>query len=165
MGILNRRFSDKVPGVEDVQDIVENMLIKVGQSEASKAYILYRGKRAEIRDAKKVIGVVDDLKLSINAVRVLERRYLRKDERRQVVETPGQLFRRVAKAVAAADARYGKSPAEVSASEEEFYSLMTDMLFLPNSPTLMNAGTPMGQPLSVFRSPGRGLHGEHIRSS
>jgi ribonucleoside-diphosphate reductase alpha chain len=150
---LNSRFPDKIPGVEDVQDIVENVLIKESQGDAAKAYILYRQERARIREAKAALGMEDDLKLSINAASVLERRYLRKDENRHVAETPGQMFRRVAATIAAADSGYGKTPAEVSALAEEFYSLMTDFLFLPNSPTLMNAGTSMGQLSACFVVP------------
>ena len=150
---LSSRFSDRIPGVEDVQDAVEQALIKAGQFEAAKAYILYRERHAEMRDAKKIIGVADDLKLSVNAVSVLERRYLIKDSNQRVVETPGQLFRRVAHAIAAADARYGKSAQEISSLEDSFYSLMTEFLFLPNSPTLMNAGTSMGQLSACFVVP------------
>jgi ribonucleoside-diphosphate reductase alpha chain len=151
--ILADRFANDVPSVEDVQDIVEGVLISSGQADAAKAYIIYRERRSEIREAKKALGVVDDLKLSVNAISVLERRYLRKDEKLRVIETPGQLFRRVAHSVAAADAGYGKSPQEVAAVEAEFYSMLSSFLFLPNSPTLMNAGTSMGQLSACFVVP------------
>jgi len=150
---LETKFSREIPSVEDVQDAVEKALIKAGQSEAAKAYILYRERHTEIREAKKVLGVTDDLKLSVNAVSVLERRYLIKDSDLRVVETPGQLFRRVAHAIAAADARYGKSAQEVCTLEDTFYSLFTEFLFLPNSPSLMNAGTSMGQLSACFVVP------------
>ena len=74
---------------------------------AAKAYILYRQKRAEIREAKRYLGVADDLKLSVNAVEVLKKRYLRRDERGLVVETPGEMFERVAAHVSQAESRYG----------------------------------------------------------
>jgi len=64
---IDERFGDRTPGVEDIQDTVEEVLIRAGQSEVAKAYILYREKRAEVRGAKKRMGVSDDLKLSINA--------------------------------------------------------------------------------------------------
>ena len=151
--IVDKRFRDKIPGVEDVQDIVEDVLIKAGESEVAKSYILYRERRAEIRDTKKIIGVSDDLKLSINAVRVLERRYLRKNEKRDVVETPSEMFGRVARAVAEADMRYGKSKEDAARVDEEFYGMMSGLEFLPNSPTLMNAGTDMGQLSACFVVP------------
>ncbi|MCX9010646.1 MAG: ATP cone domain-containing protein, partial [Candidatus Methanoperedens sp.] len=131
-----------IPGVEDVQNIVEEVLIKNGYAAAAKAYILYREKRAQIRRAKQFFGVKDELKLSVNAVRVLERRYLRKDEHGNVVETPLELFRRVAKAIAL-------DPE----SEEGFFDLLVRLEFLPNTPTLMNAGTDLGQLSACFVIP------------
>ncbi|MEM3018145.1 MAG: adenosylcobalamin-dependent ribonucleoside-diphosphate reductase, partial [Candidatus Bathyarchaeia archaeon] len=141
---IRRRFEGSLPGVEDVQDVVEKALMREGLTDVAKAYILYRKKRAEIREAKRFLGVQDELKLTVNAVSVLERRYLLKDSDGRVVETPSQMFRRVAKAVAAVDAQY-ESPEKAAESEEEFYRVMTSLEFLPNSPTLMNAGTRLGQ--------------------
>jgi len=93
------------------------------------------------------------LKLSNNAIEVLKRRYLKKDEEGNIIETPEELFRRVATAIAQIDALYGKSEKEVNKTKEEFYELMTSLLFLPNSPTLMNAGTPLGQLSACFVLP------------
>lgn len=131
-----------IPGVEDVQDIVEEVLIKNGYAAVAKAYILYREKRAQMRRAKGFFGVRDELKLSVNAVRVLERRYLLKDDMGNVIETPTELFRRIAKAIAL-------DPE----SEEEFQSMLTNLEFLPNTPTLMNAGTDLGQLSACFVIP------------
>ncbi|MEM2965052.1 MAG: vitamin B12-dependent ribonucleotide reductase [Candidatus Bathyarchaeia archaeon] len=150
--LLSERFKEQIPGVEDVQDIVEEVLIDEGYADVAKAYILYREKRAEIRRVKSFIGVKDELKLSLNAVSVLERRYLLKDEEGRVVETPAQMFRRVAKAIAAVDRRYDPE-ADVKAVEEEFYNVMANLEFLPNSPTLMNAGTDIGQLSACFVIP------------
>ncbi len=149
---LERDFRDKTPTVEEVQDIVEKVLIEIRHSDAAKAYILYRRKRTELREAKKFFGVRDDLKLGVNAVKVLERRYLLKDERGQVVETPSEMFRRVAKTVASVEKIYDKK-ADLRAWEESFYRLLSDFLFLPNSPTLMNAGTSIGQLSACFVIP------------
>jgi ribonucleoside-diphosphate reductase alpha chain len=143
----------EVPSVEDVQDVVEQVLIAEGLSEIAKAYILYRQQRADIRGLKKVIGVKDDLKLSLNAAEVLKRRYLLKDERGKVIETSGQMFERVAEAIAKADLKYGKSKEEVKEIESSFYQLMSHLEFLPNSPTLMNAGTELGQLAACFVLP------------
>ena len=150
--IVEERFKDKIPTVEDVQDIVERVLIKNGYAEVSKAYILYRHKRAELRQKKSLLGVKDDLKLTLNALSVLERRYLQKDDEGNVIETPAQMFRRVAKAVAAPDALYDRG-ADLKATEKEFYDVMTRLEFLPNSPTLMNAGTEIGQLSACFVLP------------
>jgi len=150
--ILEERFAGKIPGVEDIQDIVENVLIEGGYSEVAKAYILYRNRRTQIRETKKIMGVTDDLKLTINAIRVLERRYLLKDVHGNVVETPSQMFRRVAKAIASADKAYDPT-ADLKRVEETFYRVMANLEFLPNSPTLMNAGTEIGQLSACFVIP------------
>ncbi|MEL7602841.1 MAG: vitamin B12-dependent ribonucleotide reductase [Bacillota bacterium] len=91
------------------------------------------------------------MELSKNAVTVLERRYLTKDEHGKLVETPDQLFRRVANAIAAADTGFGASDTRDTA--EEFYDLMASKRFMPNSPTLMNAGKPLGQLSACFVLP------------
>ncbi len=150
--LVERNTGAETPTEECVQDAVEKTLIANGEAEAAKAYILYRRERAEVRAAKKLIGVSDDLKLSVNAACVLERRYLIKDDRGDIVETPGGMFRRVARAVAQADVNY-RSAADAEKAEEEFYELMTRFEFLPNSPTLMNAGTEMGQLSACFVLP------------
>ena len=150
--ILEERFVGEVPGVEDIQDIVEDVLIRNGYSNVAKAYILYRNMRTRIRETKSILGVKDDLKLSLNAVRVLERRYLIKNIRGEVVETPSQMFRRVAKAVALADKFYDAN-ANLEKVEDEFYRVMVNLEFLPNSPTLMNAGTEIGQLSACFVLP------------
>jgi ribonucleoside-diphosphate reductase alpha chain len=150
--LLNLRFEDKIPSVENIQDLVEEALIRNGYADVAKAYILYRQKRTEIREYKKFFGVVDDLKLGVNAIQVLKNRYLMKDEEGKVVETPKQMFRRVAKAVAKADLIYDKN-VDVESAEETFYQVMADREFLPNSPTLMNAGTKLGQLSACFVLP------------
>ncbi|XCH46264.1 vitamin B12-dependent ribonucleotide reductase [Thermodesulfovibrio sp. 3907-1M] len=93
------------------------------------------------------------VELTDNAIEVLKRRYLKKDEEGKIIETPEELFRRVAIAIAQIDAMYGKSEKEVNKTKEEFYELMTTLKFLPNSPTLMNAGTPLGQLSACFVLP------------
>src|SRR3989304_421584 len=93
------------------------------------------------------------LSLTQNALKVLEKRYLKKNEEGKIVETPEELFRRIAKAITSADARYGKSTEEVKELETEFYSMLTTMEFLPNSPTLMNAGRRLGQLSACFVLP------------
>ncbi len=93
------------------------------------------------------------IQLASNARTVLERRYLAKDEAGDIVETPEQLLRRVAHTVALAEERYGASPDQVAATEDRFYELMRSLLFLPNSPTLGNAGRPLQQLAACFVLP------------
>jgi len=91
--------------------------------------------------------------LSPNSLKVLEKRYLKRDEEGNVIETAENLFRRIAVTIASADSAYGKSDAEVLSTEEEFYSMITSLEFLPNSPTLMNAGRRLGQLSACFVLP------------
>lgn len=93
------------------------------------------------------------LALSPNALKVLEKRYLKKDMEGKVTETAEDLFKRVASSIAQADAVFGRSKQEVKKTEEEFYSLITALDFLPNSPTLMNAGRRLGQLSACFVLP------------
>lgn len=93
------------------------------------------------------------ISLTTNAIKVLEKRYLKKNEEGAIVETPHELFKRVAKSVAAADLRYGKSDIETDALAESFYEMITSLYFLPNSPTLMNAGRRLGQLSACFVLP------------
>jgi ribonucleoside-diphosphate reductase alpha chain len=104
-----------------------------------------------MKQAAKEMGNV--FNLSQNALTVLEKRYLKRNEEGKVIETPESLFRRVARHVASADAFYGKAEVEVKRVEEEFYELMTSLVFLPNSPTLMNAGRRLGQLSACFVLP------------
>jgi ribonucleoside-diphosphate reductase alpha chain len=96
--------------------------------------------------------VIFGIRLSDNALRVLERRYLMKDGEGRVIETPQELFRRVARHIASAELIYDPK-ADVSFYEEAFYKLMENLEFLPNSPTLMNAGRELGQLSACFVIP------------
>ena len=96
--------------------------------------------------------VVSGIELSGNSLRVLEKRYLGKNQRGEVIETPQELFRRVARHIASAESLYDTG-ADISAIEEIFYQLMTNLEFLPNSPTLMNAGRELGQLSACFVIP------------
>ncbi len=92
------------------------------------------------------------MRLSENAIKVLEKRYLIKDEEGKVLETPQQMFERVASAVAKADLIYNPD-ANTKQIQDKFYEMMSELNFLPNSPTLMNAGRALGQLSACFVLP------------
>ncbi|MBS1242498.1 MAG: ribonucleotide-diphosphate reductase subunit alpha [Nitrospirae bacterium] len=93
------------------------------------------------------------LRLSENSLKVLEKRYLKRNEDGTVVETAVDMFQRVARTIAQADANYGKTPDVIDRTAQEFYRMMTSLEFLPNSPTLMNAGRELGQLSACFVLP------------
>ncbi|PCN50962.1 ribonucleoside-diphosphate reductase [Candidatus Geothermarchaeota archaeon ex4572_27] len=213
----------EIPTVEGVQDIVEKVLMDNGLWIVAKAYILYRQKRAEIREEKKRILQKDaldevDKAFDVNALRVLAARYLRKDEKGRLLETPKQLFTRVAVHVTLPDLLYdprvfskegGQPKHEVpefrpeewegklsigkyelnryhlealyrlyrrlnderkmkvpwtrilemlmngefdmyERNVEQYYKLMVEKKFLPNTPALANFGNPLGMGSACF---------------
>jgi len=136
---LMRPASPKPPDKEAIESIVTEIL-------AEKASI-----RQDIEN-RPVELPPTELKLTENAMVVLEKRYLQKDNRGNVIETPEQLFRRVARYIASAESTFDKS-AKVDEWERAFYKMMTSLEFLPNSPTLMNAGRDLGQLSACFVLP------------
>src|SRR5918994_4226878 len=97
-----------IPSVEDVQDIVESILIEEGLSDTAKSYILYRHERRKIRDEKmKILNKKDldevDKAFDVNSLRVLSSRYLLRNENNEIIESPKQMFERVAILVAIPD--------------------------------------------------------------
>jgi len=147
--LLEEKFKERIPSVEDAQDIVVEVLKKNGYEKIAEEYQDYRKKKEEIRKLKEKLGIVEP-KLTVNALEVLNKRYLLKDETERIVETPAQLFMRVAEAVAKVDGKYGGDPREM---EKIFYGMMTRLEFIPNSPTLFNAGTEIGQLSACFVLP------------
>ncbi len=95
---------------------------------------------------------MDGVQLTPNAITVLRKRYLKKDREGNVLETPEELFRRVARNIAQAD-HYYQPETDLRSIEEEFYDLMVSLDFLPNSPTLMNAGRELQQLSACFVLP------------
>ncbi|MEJ2728423.1 MAG: adenosylcobalamin-dependent ribonucleoside-diphosphate reductase, partial [Deltaproteobacteria bacterium] len=128
--------------VSFIEKMIEAKLMEFGLTKPSPIHL------------DKSIFVKNRLNLSENAIRVLKRRYLRKNRKGKVIETAEQMFHRVAQHIAKAEKDYGnKSVEEINRWEEIFFDMMADAKFLPNSPTLMNAGRPLGQLAACFVLP------------
>lgn len=131
-----------VPEVEQVQDLVEIALIEAGLAKTAKAYILYREEHRQLREAQKQIlnGRTTKLPFSLNALKVVAKRYLQRDENDLPVETPEEMYWRVAKSLAEVERKYGRSGEEVQEWAEKFYEVMAQFEFTPAGRTVTNAG-------------------------
>jgi len=145
---LKAKFGEETSTVEDAQDIVIKILEEKGYEKVAQAYRDYRKKKDELRLLREKLGITP--KLTVNALEVLRARYLLRDEKENLTETPTLLFQRVAKAVAATEKVFGENP---EATEKVFYQMMAKLEFLPNTPTLFNAGTDIGQLSACFVLP------------
>src|SRR2546427_11331624 len=103
--------------------------------------------------ALEVVAREPDPKLSENASRVLRKRHLKKDDKGRVIETPKELFARVDWNLAEAERNYGATEAQVEETARRFYRMVANLDFLPNSPTLMNAGLELQQLSACFVLP------------
>ena len=143
-----RRRSPRLPSNAEIQALVRQIL---ADEEPPKKKEVKPMAEPKVQ-VKPKVEISNGINLTENARRVLEKRYLEKDKQGKVIETPEKMFRRVARAIAAGELIYDPK-ANISAREEEFYQLMANLDFLPNSPTLMNAGRELGQLSACFVLP------------
>jgi len=146
--LLEEKFKEQTPTVEDVQDAVVAVLTKNGYEKVAQEYQDYRKKKEELRALREKLQI--EPKLTVNALEVLKARYLLRDEKENIIETPALLFERVSKAIANVDKMYGDNSEK---SQKTFYGMMTKLEFIPNTPTLFNAGTDIGQLSACFVLP------------
>jgi ribonucleoside-diphosphate reductase alpha chain len=163
IGITDRKLLEKLteqvserlepaqplPGMEEFVSPRARYLVSPSQVEAMVKEVLTAD---EFFSPQANVQVVSGIELSQNALRVLEKRYLIKDGTDKVIEAPRELFRRVARHIASAELIYDPK-ADISFWEESFYRSMANLEFLPNSPTLMNAGRELGQLSACFVIP------------
>ncbi len=142
-----------LPGMEDLVLAQRKQMPSHTQIEAAVKEILsVKNKKDDSAVLETDPQTVSVLGLRENALTVLQKRYLKKDENGEVIETPEEMFKRVAKHIASAELAYDPK-ANVTSWENEFYQLMASLDFLPNSPTLMNAGRELGQLSACFVIP------------
>ncbi len=146
---------------KDIRDLVEKAMVSrivknPKWEEAAKRYLLARIYNQVYGKGKWNSFDPRDLSLTYNALKLLEIRYLLKDpETQRIIETPQMLFRRVARHLARVERLYGKSEEEVKRIEDEFYRILSELRFIPNTPTLMNAETRLGILSACFVIPVR----------
>ncbi len=143
-----RRQKKRLPTVSEVQTMVREILTE----EPAQREEAQPKKEELIMPTKTKAQPTSGINLMENALRVLGKRYLKKDKQGQVIETPEEMFRRVAQTIASTELIYNPR-AGVKVREKEFYQLMANLEFLPNSPTLMNAGRELGQLSACFVLP------------
>ena len=132
-----------------------------GYTAVARSYILYREEHKYLRQAKKIYGIRDDLKLPLNALFVLKKRYLLKDDNQSVVETPGELFQRVAKAISEAELNFPSAQRREEV-EENFFQMMTALEVHAQLPHPHERGDGTGAAVSLFCPAGRRFHPRHF---
>jgi len=146
--LVGRRTRQRLPTDAEIEAMVKEMLM--AEKPAKQEEVKPEMEPTAI--TKPGIKPTPGINLTKNALQVLERRYLMKDKEGKASETPEQMFRRVAAAIASAELIY-KPKAETKEWEDRFYQMMANLEFLPNSPTLMNAGRELGQLSACFVIP------------
>jgi ribonucleoside-diphosphate reductase alpha chain len=130
----------------EIGELVEKVLIQHGHTSTAKEFIRYRENKKHLRQDKSSLGITDDIGLSYNTLYILKRRYLKRDEKGSIKETPRQMLQRVAKCLSDVE-KSGKKRKEWN---RKFFDLMISLKFLPGTRTLANAGKKSPQLANCF---------------
>ncbi len=141
---------DIIPKTQDIEDVLLSTIQKTRYKAAAKAFLEHKQRHKAIVGFRTFMGVRDELNLSNNALRVMAKRCMLKNEHGRITETPSRLFRRIAKAIASVEILYNRSVKKI---EEEFYKVLSNLDFTPNTTIMQNAGTKGGQLLPCFAIP------------
>ena len=147
IAILNKKYGDKIPNVEQIQDVVEITLMAQNDERfhrIAKSYILYREEHSKIRASQEKLmeGFTTNLPFTENALRVVAGRYLKRDAiTGKIIESPEDMFNRVAKSLAEVEKLYGKDKESIKKIEEQFKEILYNFEFTPAGRTLTNAGS------------------------
>ncbi|MBI4100474.1 adenosylcobalamin-dependent ribonucleoside-diphosphate reductase [Candidatus Microgenomates bacterium] len=133
---------------QELDDAVEKILIEEGHAKTARFFILDRQEKESEEKVKELLGVKDDVGFPVNSLLVLKNKYLQKNGKGEVRETPRQMFWRVASAIAGAE-----EEDKQKFWADKFFEIMTSLEFLPGGRTLANAGSPSGQLASCFVLP------------
>jgi len=136
----------KVLKSSDIGDIVEKVLIESGHAKTAQEFIRYRENKKHLKKNKESLGVTDDIGLSYNTLYILRERYLRRSEKGETIETPGQMLERVAKFVSSVE----KTKKQKVKWYKEYLRIMKSFEFLPGTRTLTNSGKKAAQLANCF---------------
>jgi len=133
-------------GTSAIGEAVEKVLIETGHARTAKAFILYRDNKKHTRQDKAALGIKDDIGLSYNTLYILKMRYLKRDEKGEIIETPRGMIERVARFLSSVE----KTPQLQEKWYEEFFNVMVNFDFLPGTRTLVNSGKRDAQIANCF---------------
>ena len=139
--------------IDEIQDCIESVLLDQKKVDLARFYILNRIDKAKDRQSKVALGITDDIGLSLDAIKILEKCCIIKDEEGKITETVSQSFKKISRNIAQAEYLYGKTEEDVIELEERFYEILCNLEFIPNLPTIMNAGKESQQLIGSFVIP------------
>lgn len=147
VSIITRKYPNgEIIKTSEIGEVVEKVLIEHGHAKTAKEFIRYRENKKHLRQDKSSLGIKDDIGLSYNTLYILKRRYLKRDDKGKIRETPGEMLKRVAKCLSDVE----KTKSKRLLWEKKFFDLMISFKFLPGTRTLANAGKKSPQLANCF---------------